>query len=87
MSKEKDRDIIEYINPLLNKYSFSAAIRELVRDGIRYRDKPVTSSLNQYVPQEVLQSNPSPLSSSLQNVKLEEKEMSFSDIESRLDSF
>jgi len=33
----KDQDIVKYIEPLLDRYDFSSIVRELMRDGIKYR--------------------------------------------------
>lgn len=64
LSKDKDKDILEFIEPLLNKYNFSAAIRELVRDGIRYR---------KYIKNNVVQSHTDKLHEPPQKAKLQSK--------------
>ena len=88
LSDRKDKDILEFIEPLMDeRYDFSFVIRELVRDGIKYRMTPtpaVSSAPAQVVPHEsVIQSNPPELS----NIVLKKKELSDEDIEDRLDSF
>lgn len=35
---ERDRDIIEYLEPLVTHYDFSSIVRSLIRDGIKYRE-------------------------------------------------
>lgn len=81
-SQDKDRDIIDYISPLLEKYNFSLTIRELIRDGIKYRTKP--KEHNNYRED---RGSPTTRNRPLQGIKLEEKEPSMGDIESRLDGF
>lgn len=87
LSDRKDKDILEYIEPLMDeRYDFSFVIRELVRDGIKYRTCPTAAPAPpaQVVPQENgIQSNPPELS----NIVLKKKELSDEDIEERLDSF
>ncbi|AYJ74193.1 hypothetical protein BSP15_176 [Bacillus phage BSP15] len=86
LSDRKDKDILEFIEPLMDdRYDFSFVIRELVRDGIKYRTRPaVAPTPTQVVPQENgIQSNPPELS----DVVLKKKELSDEDIEERLDSF
>lgn len=75
---ERDKDIIDVVEPLLERYDFSSIIRELVRDGIKYRQGGVLQS-NTFpiAPQEeVLQSN-TPL--------IKKKEISDDELEDRLD--
>ncbi|GAA5351254.1 hypothetical protein SP3_00056 [Bacillus phage fHSPT3] len=86
LSDKKDQDILQYIDPLIGeRYDFSFVIRELVRDGIKYRSSPKAASPSpQVVHQENgIQSNPK----ELPKVELERKELSDKDIEDRLDSF
>lgn len=78
ISPTKDADIIEYIKPLLVRYDFSSVIRELVRDGIRFRSAPQIPQSNY-----VAQSHTSPLV----NIELKRKEISDDDLEDKLDSF
>lgn len=85
-STHRDSDILSYIKPLLKDKSFSSVIRELVRDGIKYREQQKKPP-NSYQPTQVLQSNTSDLSSSLEKIRLKEKEISKKDLETRLDSF
>ena len=80
LSPVKDQDILSYIEPLVDHYNFSLVVRELIRDGIKYRTD-VPESKN------VIQSNTSTKSPSLQHVELKKKEINDDDIESRLDNF
>lgn len=74
-SLTKDSDILQYIGPLEEKYSFSSIIKDLVRDGIRYR----TGLKNTLVPQ----SNTSlPV-----NIELKRKEIEDEDLDDLLDNF
>ncbi|QZA70232.1 hypothetical protein 278BB001_81 [Bacillus phage 278BB001] len=88
LSDRKDKDILDFIEPLVSdRYDFSFVIRELVRDGIKYRTAPTPAAASapaQVVQHEnVIQSNPPELS----NIVLKKKELSDEDIEDRLDSF
>ncbi|APZ82633.1 hypothetical protein Goe24_01740 [Bacillus phage vB_BsuM-Goe24] len=88
LSDRKDKDILDYIQPLVgDRFDFSFVIRELVRDGIKYRSNPVAAAAPtapQAVYQESsIQSNTPDLS----NIALQKKELSDEDIEDRLDSF
>jgi hypothetical protein len=77
---ERDKDIIEYISPLLTHYDFSSIVRELIRDGIRYRQGVVPGpSLN------VLQSYTPSQSQKIEGIVLEEKELDLEDVGSKLD--
>ncbi len=81
-SDTKDKDLIEYLSPLVEHKNFSQIIKELVRDGIKFRNNPN--------PQNVIQSNTitnNSFSNPLQNIELKQKEVSDDDIESMLDSF
>lgn len=84
LSKTKDKDILDYIRPLLEQYTFSSVIRELVRDGIKYREEP-QSVQTPY--QKVVHNKSKALSSSLGDIKLETKTVSEQDLEHRLDNF
>jgi hypothetical protein len=78
LSPKKDTDIIEYIKPLIPRSDFSTVIRELVRDGIKFRAGAVPAAS-----QNVIQSvNPS-----LKRVELKKKELSDADLEDRLSKF
>jgi hypothetical protein len=77
-SKRKDKDILDFIEPMMERYDFSEIIRELVRDGIKYR-------VGQ--PEKVLQSNTPPTSSPQININLKAKVVKDEDLESRLDNF
>lgn len=88
LSDRKDKDILDFIEPLVSdRYDFSFVIRELVRDGIKYRTTSTSSTAPapaQVVHHEnVIQSNPPELS----DIVLKKKELSDEDIEDRLDSF
>ena len=80
-----DDDILEAIKPLLKNHSFAHVMRELARDGLRYRagtNKPVYEKVTQSnIPEQPLPSSP------LQDIQLNRKEVSNKDIESRLDGF
>ncbi|WCS69803.1 hypothetical protein Goe25_01750 [Bacillus phage vB_BsuM-Goe25] len=87
LSDRKDKDILDYIQPLVGgRFDFSFVIRELVRDGIKYRSNPAAAApaAPQAVYQESsIQSNTPDLS----DIALQKKELSDEDIEDRLDSF
>ena len=57
----KDVDIIEFVSPLLEHGDFSQIIRELVRDGIKFRQLGTSQnediSLNSFDSRNVIQSN------------------------------
>lgn len=80
-----DDDILEVIKPLLKNHSFAHVMRELARDGIRYRkgEKGVVSHkiIQSVIPEQPLPSSPLP------DIQLKRKEVSNEDIESRLDDF
>lgn len=80
-----DDDILEVIKPLLKNHSFAHVMRELARDGIRFRrgEKEVVSHkvIQSVIPEQPLPSSP------LQDIQLKRKEVSNEDIESRLDDF
>jgi hypothetical protein len=78
LSPRKDTDIINYIEPLIPRSDFSTVIRELVRDGIKMRAGVVPAA-----PRNVLQSN----TPSFDNIKLDKKEVSKSELEDRLAKF
>jgi len=73
LSNMQDKDIIEYVHPLLSKYGFSSVIKELVRDGIQFRSRPKNNN--------VIQSSTPDFS----EVKLEKKEFKPEDIDKSLD--
>lgn len=79
LSPTKDTDILDYIGPLEEKYSFSAIVKELMRDGIKFRTAP-----NNFQ-NPVLQSNTSPKV----NIQLKHKEEEVNDdkLEDLLDNF
>lgn len=96
-----DADILLVVEPLMQHASFAHVIRELIRDGIKYREIQKNGRMYEKVPQsntpskpykpkasgvkyeKVPQSNTKPL----MNIKLEKKEVSNKEIESKLDSF
>lgn len=89
LSEAKDHDILSYINPLLSHHNFSSVIRDLVRDGMKFREgKQPRQSVPVQEPQEVhskvLQSVTSPV---LDDIVLADKEVTKEDLESRLDDF
>lgn len=78
-SESKDGDILAYIKPLLETLDFSSIIRDLVRDGIRFRHNPVNSNVTQSMtPTET---------KPIEHVELKAKDVSNIDLEDRLDSF
>ena len=77
LSPTKDADLIAYIEPLEKKYSFSSIIKELARDGIRYRAAPKN------LQNPVLLSNTSPPV----NIELKRKEVTDEELENMLDDF
>ncbi|QEG13660.1 hypothetical protein MARVELLAND_138 [Bacillus phage vB_BspM_MarvelLand] len=96
-----DADILLVVEPLMQTASFAHVIRELVRDGIKYRElqksgkmydnrtqsntpsKPYKPKASGVKYEKVPQSNTKPL----MNIKLEKKEVSNKEIESKLDNF
>lgn len=77
---ERDNDICEYIAPLLTRYDFSSIVRDLIRDGIRYRQGAVPGpSLN------VLQSSHLSQPVKLEGIVLEKKELDLEEVGSKLD--
>ena len=80
-----DDDILEVVIPLLKNHSFAHVMRELARDGIRFRkgEKEVVypKVIQSVIPEQSLPSSP------LQDIQLKRKEVSNEDIESRLDDF
>ena len=81
---KKDKDIIDYVTPLLDTEDFSSVIRGLVRDGIKYRQgvrSAVSPTMSSNV--EVLQSQ----TPDLGGIELAKKEASDEEIKARLDDF
>lgn len=82
-----DDDILEVVIPLLKNHSFAHVMRELARDGIRFRkgEKEVVpmshKGIKSVIPEQPLPSSP------LQDIQLKRKEVSNKDIENRLDGF
>ncbi|AEW47362.1 hypothetical protein BCB4_0132 [Bacillus phage B4] len=77
-----DDDILEVIKPLLKNHSFAHVMRELARDGIKYR-----KGEGGVVYPKVIQSVTPVESAPIQDIKLVKKEASDKDIASRLDNF
>jgi len=76
--RDRDKDIVDFIEPLLTRYDFSSIVRELIRDGIKYRQGIVSS-------QNVLQSSHLSEPVQLRNVVLREKELDPKEVEAKLD--
>lgn len=77
----KDRDIIQYIESLMDKHDFTDIVRDLLRDGIAYRNR---EQMN------VLQSNQithTETTESFDDIKLIKKEVSEDEIKERIDGF
>lgn len=74
LSQTKDQDILSFIEPLVNHYNRSTIFKELIRDGIKLRNK-ITTRPN------VIQSN------TLGHIEIKKKEITQSEIEERLDNF
>ncbi|AFQ96413.1 hypothetical protein [Bacillus phage vB_BceM_Bc431v3] len=98
LREDMDDDILQVVTPLLKKNSFAHVMRELARDGMKYREMikkggnvtQSNTSTKPYKPkasgakyENIPQSNTKPL----MNVKITKKEMSKEDIESKLDNF
>jgi hypothetical protein len=80
---KKDDDIIQFIIPLLERSDFSTVIRDLVRDGIKFRTQGVATPVVTSTPQQVTQSNTAPMP----KLKLEKVKLSKEELEKRLDDF
>lgn len=92
LSGVRDKDILEYIEPLTNHYDFSQVIRELVRDGIKYRRGAsrageVNINTNTNSNTNVIQSMTPTSEQSMGHIILKKKEVKDEDLESRLDNF
>jgi len=82
---KKDKDIIDYLQPLIEMEDFSSIVRGLIRDGIKFRTQEATV---QYVPRNV--ETPSVLQSNnldFSDLKLDKKEVEDEEIKARLDDF
>lgn len=77
LSPTKDSDILDYIKPLEENYSFSSIMKELARDGMRYRAAP--KNLENLVSL----CNTSPKV----NIQLKRKEVTDEELEDRFDNF
>lgn len=96
-----DADILDVVEPLMKHASFAHVIRELIRDGIKYREMQKSGTMYEKVTQSNTVSKPyKPKASGvkyenipqsntkpLMNVQIKKKEMSKQDIESKLDAF
>lgn len=96
-----DADILDVVEPLMKNASFAHVIRELIRDGIKYRAMQKSGVMYEKVTQSNTVSKPyKPKASGvkyenipqsntkpLMNVQIKKKEMSKQDIESKLDAF
>lgn len=81
LRERKDKDIIQYIDSLLDKHDFSDIVRDLMRDGIKFRKGEQVN---------VLQSNTfthTPITESFEDIELTKKEVSEEDIKARMDGF
>lgn len=81
LRERKDKDIINYVESMIDRHDFSDIVRDLMRDGIRFREG---EQMN------VLQSNTfthTPFTESFDDIKLEKKEVSEDDIKARMDGF
>lgn len=85
----KDDDILNYLKPLLEREEFSLIVRELIRDGIKYRSlsyKPPAQPSGNYENLQnnvVIQSNTPDFS----EVKLEKTEVDRDELDKRLNDF
>ncbi|WP_226035632.1 hypothetical protein [Aquibacillus saliphilus] len=93
MSPSKDADLDNYIKQFEKRLTFSHIIKELARDGIKYRKLQKSGRIvEEYVRPEsgydkVIQSNTSKNEQDFSNVKLEKKEVKKEELENRLDEF
>ncbi|QIA28603.1 hypothetical protein [Phage f2b1] len=85
----KDEDIMDYLKPLLEREEFSLIVRELIRDGIKYRSlsynpptQPSASPVH-FQNNTGIQSNTPDFS----EIKLEKKEVDPEELDKRLDDF
>jgi hypothetical protein len=79
LSPERDSDIIQFIQPLISHYDFSSVVRDLIRDGMKYR----SHSYGMSEEKKVLQS----MHSSIESIPLGKKKVSDEDLSARLDNF
>jgi len=77
-----DDDILEVVKPLLKNHSFAHVMRELARDGIKYR-KGGGGVVSHKIIQSITPEQPAPIL----DIKLNKKGASDNDIASRLDNF
>lgn len=77
LSPTKDADLINYIEPLEKKYSFSSIMKELARDGIKFRSAP-----NNFQNPVILSNTSPPV-----NIELKRKEVTDEELENLLDDF
>lgn len=81
-----DDDILNVIKPLLKHHSFAHIMRELARDGIKYRSGEGVVAVSHKVIQSPIPEQPLP-TAPLKEIKLTKKEASNEDIADRLDNF
>jgi hypothetical protein len=77
LSPTKDSDILDYIKPLEENYSFSSIMKELARDGIKYRAAP-----NNFQNLVSLSHTSPPV-----NIQLKRKEVTDEELDDMLDNF
>lgn len=93
--KGKDKDLVKYINKLLDKHDFSEIARGLMRDGIKYRRIKHNNSTHTPTPEshyEIIKSTvpqaPKPVNHTpISDIELIKKEVSREDLSNRLDEF
>lgn len=93
--KGKDKDLIKYINNLLEHQDFSEIARSLMRDGIKYRKKthnnptyiPTSNTCHKEDDFKVKQSSESTSKPSINDIELVKKETPKEDLCNRLDNF
>lgn len=88
LSIKKDKDIIDVITPLMENYDFSFIMRELARDGIKYRQGAAYQPLPVVMDDKVGQRH-TPLAKMelAGNLLGSKKEPTDTDLEDRLNSF
>lgn len=86
LRKNRDSDLIDYINKMLERHSFSEILRSLMRDGIKYREVKHDNTVriyDTYTRQEDVKRDVNPLS--LDDIKLGKIEMSEEELRNRFD--
>lgn len=82
LRKTKDKDLIQYIDPLLERHDFSDIVRDLMRDGIKYRENKEHALVlqnNQFTHPQNKQT--------FEDIKITRKEVDEEDIKKRIDDF